>query len=64
MSTSSLNSTVIRDEPSLLELDMERMPWTLFMADSSGSVICVSITSEFAPGKEVDTVTMAGSTLG
>jgi len=64
ISTSSLNSTVMRDDPSLLELDIERIPWTLLIADSRGSVICVSMTSELAPGNEVETVTMAGSTLG
>ena len=31
---------------------------------SRGSVICVSITSEFAPGYDVLTVIIAGSTLG
>lgn len=64
MSTSSLNSTVMRDDPVTAGFDMERIPWILLIADSRGSVICVWMTSELAPGKEVETVTIAGSTLG
>src|SRR5664280_1308328 len=40
------------------------MPWIPLIDCSSGSVICVSITSELAPGYDVLTEIIGGSTLG
>ena len=54
----------MRLDPSELTLEMERMPGIPLIASSSGSVICVSITSALAPGNEVLTEMIGGSTLG
>ena len=63
-STESSNSTVILLDPWLLTLVRVRTPGMPLIDCSRGSVICVSITSEFAPGYDVLTDIMAGSTLG
>jgi hypothetical protein len=49
-STESSNSTEMLLRPWLLELVSVLIPGIPLMDCSSGSVICVSITSEFAPG--------------
>ncbi len=64
MSRSSSNSTMTEDEPSMLEDETVRTPFTVLTASSILSVTSMSMISGLAPVSLVVMLTMGKSTLG